>query len=424
MGKKKKKDKPGAHPAERLVELLEQDDPPDLAAEAARLGLESTRFEAAFGAARKLLERGPDPRALVELPAVFQTAFLRIAERDEDDELISDLVGLTPDRDVQKDAKRVLHHLRSRGVAVELPKASCGSVLDRVVRVEEKPLPCYLSPVSGNGGRMLLMARYTHGGVAVHQAEMTDEQGLVQFAGGTIGRNRYRQMNQEMAADPAGKLLEIGYAEARWHLARAVDRNHESDKAPPEEYLQASGDLGEVDPGAAPPAAEEHFAAQKLADRAGLAARAAELLDLPEFADWLPDEDTIETIDEKIKQVEASLLIINEQQRIDQVQRIIDGGVELMLADESKRNRYRERLLDNALYLQRSDRPEQASLAAAAAWQLLDEGFEPAHSQFFSQLCKKLFRSAEEIVARMGPAGQTEVQTDPERNPGNLIITP
>jgi hypothetical protein len=425
MAKKKKKNKTTGPARAGLIELLEGGGE-DGGAEATRLEIEPKTFEAALATGREMIERGPDPRKLIELPVPFQIAFLQIAERDEDDDLIGDLYGMSPDKDVKKEAKRILHRLRSRGLQVELPEQAAGSVLSRAVQAEEKPLACFLSPITGAGNQMILMARYTHGGVAVHQAELNDVEGLTQFAGGTIGRNRYRQMSQEMASDPTGQLLEISYEEARWHLAQSVERCRTAGKALPKEYLEASGDLGEVQAAAASPTPAERFPADGLADRVALLERAPELLELPEFGDWLPDEETIQAIDEKIKQVEASQLTINDQQRIDQVQRIIDGGVDLMLADEDKRRRYHNRLLEAAVYLDRTGQPDRAALAAAAAWQLLDEDFQPSQSQLFGQLFLKIFRSAEEIVANMAPAGQPpEDQGDePKASSGNLIITP
>ncbi len=434
MGKKKKKKKSGETFADRLVKRLEQGQPGDLSGQAAMEDMSPERFEAAFSSALDMLNKGPDPRELVELPAPFQTAFLKIAEADEDDELIGDLLGMTSDKEVKKEAKRTLHRLRSRGLSVDVPDGTGPSVLDRAVEVDEKPLPCYLSPVSGDGSRMVLLARYTHGGVALHQGQMNDSEGLTEFGGGIVGRNRYRQINHDFMSDPTEALLQVEYAEARLHLARAVDLCREAGKSPPDEYLEASGDLGvidEGDEGAAPPSPAEVFPAEDFAeqtDQEQLLARSAELLDLPEFGGWIPDPDTIRAIDEKIKEVESSRLTINDQQRIDQVQRAIDGGVTTLLDDEEKRRRYHERLLENAVYLQRTGREEQARPAAAAAWQIVAEGFEPADSRFFDRMVKKLFRSAEEIVAHLSTPdahpGVMDPDPDEDPSPGNLIVTP
>jgi len=427
MGKKKKRKPAKKQPSsggliDGLVAAIDAGEPGVLA-DGAGSGMPPEAFEAAFKSALELRQKGLDPRKIVSLPEAFQAAFLRMAEADEDDDLIGDLLEMSTQSSVRKEAKRCLHRLRSRGLDVELPSGSGPSVLDRVVEIEEKPLPCYLSPVSAAGTRMVLMARYAQGGVAVHQGEWDDQDGLVQFAGGTIGRNRYRQMAQEMASEGEQGLLEISYAEARLHFARAAERCRAAGKAPPDEYLQVSGDLGDVDESAAPQNAGALFPRDGIDDLEGPADQAEELHELPEFADWLPDDETIQAIDDKIKEVEAGQLTINDQQRIEQVERAIDAGVEVMLGDPERLQRYHQRLMENAAYLERTGRQDQAHLAAAAAWQLLEESFEPRQSRFFDKLIKKVFRSADEIVAHMKrPDGVGQVE--PGADSGNLIVPP
>ncbi len=428
MAKKKKKGKklnPQTNEAqvEKLAAALESGQADDLDP-GAIAGIEAVAFDQAFEKGRELAQRGPDPRAIIELPAAFQLAFLKLAADEEDDDLIGDLLEMTADRQVRKEAKRILHRLRSRGVAVDVPTSGGGSVLDRAVTEEEKPLPCYLSPVSATGRRMVLLARYTRGGVAVHQAEWSDTEGLADFNGGVLGRNRYRQMHQEMDTDEGG-LFEIGYGEARVWLARAAELRRQAEKPLPDGYLEASGELGAVDESATPPDPKTLFPPDAFEDRDALAARGAELLEEPEFADWLPDPETLQSIDEKIKEVESSQLAINDQQRIEQVQKAIDDGVVRLLDDEDKRNRFFDRLLQNAAYLQRNGgREEPARLAAAAGWQLLDEDFEPLASPLFSQIVKRIFRSAEDIVAAMDKPQGSGAPPKPEPEGGSGLIVP
>ncbi len=434
MAKKKKGKlkRSGVAFADRLVELLERGQAGDLPAEAAAAGISPQLYDSAFSSALDMLNKGPDPRKLVELPAPFQVAFLKIAGANEDDELISDLLGMTSDKKVKKEAKRILHRLRSRGLSVDVPEEKGKSVLDRAVGAEDKPLPCYLSPVSGDGNRMVMLARYSPGGVAIHQGQMSDSEGLTEFTGGTIGRNHYRRMIQEQISNSAGAMLEVEYAEARLALARAVDLCREAGKSLPNEYLEASGNLGlvaEGDEGAALPSPAELFPAGDFAEQTDqLLAMSPGLLDLPEFGDWVPDLDTLQKSEEKIGQIKSSRLTINDQQRIDQVQLAMDGGVESLLDDEDNRRRFHERLLENAVYLQRTGREEQARQAAAAAWQILTEGFKPGDSLFFDRMVKKLFHTPEEIVAQSSPPdGQPDANDpdpDEDPSPGNLIITP
>ena len=426
MGKKsKKKKKSGLSFAERLAKQIQLEDPANLADQAAGVSMKPDEFRKAFAQALELHKQGPDPRDLISLPTVYQLAFLHLAQADKDDDLIGDLMSMSDAKEVIKLGRRVLHQLRSQGVDVEIPDDKGPSVLDRMVDVEEKPLPCYLSPVSADGSRMVVMAKYTHGGVSVHQGEFNDEDGLVQFGGGTIGRNRYRQLNQQMD-NPDEDLLQIDYTEARSWLAKAVERNRLANKPLPDEYLEASSELGEsskeplVDP-------SQEFPQDKSTDP-DLATQAKSLLDLAEFAQWLPDLDTVTALDEKLKEVESSQLVINEQQRIDQVQRVIDSGSEMVLEDENKRALFHTRLLENAHYLKRINLDQEAKICAAVAWQLVAEGFEPKDSVFFSEMIKKVYADATIIAAAMRPIGETvgeqEIEEEEQDSASKLIVTP
>jgi hypothetical protein len=424
MGKKKRKR--AASFEDRLAAQLESGDPGDLESQAQKAGLDPERFAEEFEQGRALLEEGADPRKVTGLPDAFQVAFLKLAEREEDDDQISDLMAMTGSGEVKKEARRALHRMRSRGLDVSVPEEAGSSVLERRVLPEDPELPCYLSPVSGNGSRMLWLARYVHGGVGVYQAELNDEEGLVEFAGGTIGRSRYRSLARDLLGDPKHALLEITYPEAWQHISRAAARSRESSRPLPEGYLDAKNTLPEPKKDAEPsPDPRSLFDPDEIVQNQDLIREAADLHDLEEFADWMPDEDTLKTVQAKLEQVESSQVTINAQQKVEQVQKILDQAVESLLEGQERRQRYQNRLLEMAAYLHRTDRPEPAKKAAAAALQLSREDFSPAESPFFDRMTRKLFRSAKEIVEEMQANEKAKKgKKKPEPGQGNLIVPP
>ncbi|MBN2497773.1 MAG: hypothetical protein JXR96_24475 [Deltaproteobacteria bacterium] len=422
MGKKKKKTKTGVDLADRLAEAIESGEAPQpLAADLARGGLGEDAIAEAFARSVELLRSGSDPRELAKLPVPFQLAFLRLAAGEGDDDQLNDLASMTADKNVKKEARRLLHAMRSRGADVDIAEDSGHSVLDRARREEDRPLPCFLAPVSGSGSQMLWMARYTRGGVAVYQGQLHPSDGLVDFAGGTIGRNRYRELARQMAEEDSELLLEISFAEARLLLARSVEQSRAAGKSLPDGYLEVSGELGDVDSSATTPSAEEIFPAG--APDAEALRDSASLLERPELADWLPDEETIRTLDEKIKEVEQSQLLIDDKQRIEQVERIMDTAVESMLEPLERRQDYTRRLLAMALLYFRLDRTEQARQAAAAGRHLEVESFQATDNPFFVRMIRRAFFSPAEIVERMSKP-QAEKKPDDDASSGNLIVPP
>ncbi len=420
MAKKKKK-KGGGSLAERLSKLLSEASSGDAAVLAEMANMSAEDFDTAFGKAQALA-KSADPREIAKLPADFQIAFLLLAEKEQDDDQLNDLFSMTKDKPVKKEARRILHRLRSQGVDVALAEDGGSSILDREVAVAEPELPCYLTAVTGTGSRIIWMARYVHGGVSVYQAEINDTEGLPEFSGGVIGRNRYRGLAREMTEKNDVPLLTIGYPEARKHIANAVAISHDASKALPDGYLEASKDLPETedftlgDP-------RELFPSADFENKPELAREAGNLHDLVEFSDWYPSEEALKAIHEKFKEVESSTLTINDEQKAEQIKKALDQAIEDLVGDAEQRTVLAGRLFTMAAYFQLTDRNDTAQTVAAAAWQLEDPEFKPLDSAFFNQMINKLFKSPEEIVKQMAIEAKDPKEKPPEE-PSNLIVPP
>jgi hypothetical protein len=130
----------------------------------------------------------------------------------------------------------------------------------------------------------------------------------------------------------------------------------------------------------------------------------------------------------KLQEIETSQIAINKQQKVDQVKKALDQAVANLLEGEEKRTRYQNRLFEMAAFLSRTGEEQPARQAAAAAWQLSVEDFQPTDSVFFEKLIKKMFRSPEEIVEQMTKAEDAGNQDSPPEptpsDPGNLIVPP
>lgn len=421
----KKRSKKNLLFTDRLAAALEKADPGDLAADAAREGIPAERFSQVFEKATALAQRGPDPREVAALPATFQVAFLKLAEAEEDDEQVNDLLSMTSDKNVKKEAKRVLHRLRSRGLEVEAAEQTNPSVLQRRVVQDDPELPCYMTPVTSTGTRMIMLASFVRGGVGIYQVEFNDQDGLLEFEGGVIGRSRYRELAKDMLKNEQASLVEVSYGEARQRIARAVERSREANRALPEGYLDASSSL--PDPKEEVPLLDTraYFPDASLGEEQELLTASAALHDHPAFADWIPDEESLRSFHEKLKEIESGQIAINRSQKIDQVAGAMDRAVEDLLEGD-RRQLYQQRLFEMAAWLSRAGEQEPARQAAAAAWQLDREDIQPLDSPFFTRLFKKMFKSPEEIVKHM-TADQPDQEPDDtpagdDSDSGNLIV--
>ncbi len=419
MGKKKNKKKLTF--SDRLAISIQNGDVQDVLPEAAGQGLSEDRFLSAFERSKAIHSRGTDPREIVSLPNVFQQAFLRIAYQNEDEDTVLDIYSMSQDKETKKEAKGVLHRFRSRGIDVPQPEDATPSILQKRIIEENQPLANFISPVTSRGSRMVWLVTYVRGGVGVFQAEINDVDGLIEFSGGVIGRSRYRDLSKDMFNNDRLSILEISYAEAKTWISKAAELSRSTGRTVPEQYLEASSILPEPTHTAEPPNFEEMFNPQSSEDPSSSLQQTADLHELAEFADWIPSDESIKILHNKLQEIETGKIAINLQQRADQINKALDQAVIDMLGDATEKEKYQNRLFQMALHFQRTNQSDRARLCAAAARQLSEPQFEPLNSPFFCRLVRKMFKSPEEIAKHMQPENPP---TEPEQDPGNLIVTP
>ena len=419
MGKKKKKKRTLTF-SEMLADSLEAGTPGDLASRLDTTNMTGEQFTTYFDQARDLMSKGADPREVVKFPSLFQVAFMILATREEDEDSINDIISMTSAKEVKKEAKRIMHQLRSRGLNVSVTEEKGSSILDRKITGDDPDLPCFLSPITSTGNRMMLVARYVRGGVGVYQAELNDIKGLLEFSGATIGRNRYRKLFKDVMNNDEQSMLEISYSEGRKRLANAVSQSRKSSTPLPDGYLEASSNLPEAETQTNIANGRELYPLKAVSEP-DLAQEAKKLHELVEFADWIPDEEVVKTIHNKFKEIEASKVIINEQQKTEQVDQALNNAVEQMLADSEHRTQLQDRLFEMANYLDRIEQKDNARLAAAAAWQLSLEEVQAVDCAFFDRLVKKMFRSPEEIASQLS-SDQEKPEVNEDKGPEKLIV--
>ncbi|RME26352.1 MAG: hypothetical protein D6806_06435 [Deltaproteobacteria bacterium] len=383
MGKKKKKERAQASPAQRLARAL-LDGKKDESI-SGQVGLDSSEFEQAWQKSVELV-KSPDPRLVLELPGPFRLAFLHVAALQKDEDLLQDLVSMAGDKELLKEARRIAHRLRSSGMKVEIPPASPGSILERKPRMDEPELENFLSPPDYDGNRFLWLARYTHGGVAVAQVVYNDTEGMVDFNGGVIGRNAYRRTVRELLDDKNLPLLAISYAEARKRLTQAAETTRSAGGALPQRYLEFSGELEPAED-VEIPSPRDAFSKPEGQELGKLVERCDELFELEEFKSWAPSEEQLSQFGKELDNIESSSVIINEAQRIEQIEKAIEKLVERQVEDGAA-GRIADSLFEMASFLQKTDRQEQAKVCAAVAWSLLEPDLDAPNHPFLSKLVR------------------------------------
>ena len=186
-------------------------------------------------------------------------------------------------KDVAKEAKRGLHLLKSRGVAVpEPPRAAAPAP----AAAPEPPLPAYATAIDGQGERAVWLPRSIPGkGIEIAQVVLSDEHGLLELQVGVIGRKEWRAILKGLLEKGAAMGVgEIERGRAVSLVAAARAENDRSGRRVPEGADLWLAQLGPAAPLADPAAAFAPLAEEE--EREALAASGA-LHELPLFSTWL-----------------------------------------------------------------------------------------------------------------------------------------
>jgi hypothetical protein len=317
------------------------------------------------------------------LPAPLAAAVLHAAAQAGRTDLVAALAA-AEEKDLAKEAKRLLHRLTLRGVAIpEVPPPA------PALAPPPEPAPAaYGSTVDGHGERAVWLPRSVPGrGLEVAQAVCSEERGLVEMHLGLVGRKEWRAFVKgllERGATMGVTELEWGQAHARIAAARAL--NEGSGQRVPDGADHWLGQLAAPPPLADPAAALPPLDSE--AERAALEGSAA-LHDLPLLRGWLAEEPFLREVAAALDQVEKSPLALDAAQKTERLREVVREAVERYFTPE-RRTRLAGRLLEVAAWFARAGQAERSAPAAAAARALV-AGTAPARIPFAARLVEKAF---------------------------------
>ncbi|WP_243337415.1 hypothetical protein [Anaeromyxobacter soli] len=349
------------------------------------------------------------PEEIATLPPPLAAALCRASLVAGRADVLAALAGHSG-KEVAKEAKRSLHVLRSRGVAVpEPPRAPAVAP----AAPAEPPLPAYASAIDGQGERAVWLPRNVPGkGIEVAQAVVSDVRGLVELQVGLLGRKEWRAFAKGLVERGATMGVgEIDRARARSLVAAARALNDASGQRVPEGADLWLAQLGPAAPLADPAARFPPLAEEE--EREAVAA-SAKLHDLPLFRGWLADEGYLREVAAKLDEVGVSPLYIDDRQRAEQMARVVANAVDAYF-DEGRRRRHASRLLAVAEHLEARGDVAHARSAAATARALV-AGAPPHAVPFARLLVEKAFPLAP------GPGEPAGAPPSPGAPP--LIVTP
>jgi hypothetical protein len=370
--------------------------------------VETQEIAAATGAPREEVGRAArllhclaraKPEEVQTLPAPLAAAFVRVAGAAARTDLLVALSGHAS-KEIAKEAKRALHLLRARGVAVPEPARPPPPPPAAPL---EPPLPSYATVVDGHGERAVWLPRNVPGkGIEIAQAVVSDERGLLELQVGLLGRKEWRAFVKGLLERGAAMGVgEIDRAEAHALVAAARALNEQTGQRLPDGADLWLAPLGPPPP---PPAPPELPPLPEAEERAALAASGA-LHERPLLRGWLADEEHLRRTAARLDEIAVSPLYLDERQKADQQARTVADAVEAYL-DPRRRTLLSARLRLVAAHLaQRGDAP--GARAAAAASRALAAGAPGRDIPFARLLVEKAFPPAPAAPPAQGaPSGE------------------
>jgi hypothetical protein len=266
-------------------------------------------------------------------------------------------------KEVAKEAKRGLHVLRSRGVAV--PEPARAPAPAPVALPPEPPLPAYASAIDGHGERAVWLSRSLPGkGIEIAQAVLSDVKGLVELQVGALGRKEWRAFAKEILVRGAAMGVgEIDRTKAHALVAAARALNERTGQRVPE---GADLWLAQLGPAAAAPDPAARFAPLPEEEEREALAGSAALHELPLLRGWLAEEGYLRAVAAKLDEIAVSPLYLDERQRAEQMSRLVAEAADAYL-DAARRPVLAGRLHAVAEHLEERGDGAHARAAAAAA---------------------------------------------------------
>jgi hypothetical protein len=333
----------------------------------AAAALETLRREAGTDAV-PLLARAADQAAgpvadaaVTELGALADPAAATALAR------VADLVA---DKDRRKAARRALYRLRSQGVQPLAGEALARSAPAAALQPRATIYRAVASQIDGMGSRALsLYADRPLGGAYLFSILLNDMAGMKDFFARDSTRKRLAAREEEMRGQ-AGLWVELPIPYAQWLIQEALALNAESGFAVPLEFRHWQDVVGTPPPYERPLAYEE-VSRFEIKMRPELLEHSPELFEEEEIEGWLLGYRDVQTYAAELRRAAESRLVLSPESDEQRAERVLGQAIREVFTAAQRRGLQR-RLEETAYLFLRTERPQAAKLAIAAAVEIAD----------------------------------------------------
>jgi hypothetical protein len=282
-----------------------------------------------------------------------------------DPDTANPVLGLVPEslpKPARKVLRRVLHHLRSRGVAV--PEEAPAATVATLAPLDEGIDEARVTALDPHGVRIAYLATdRAGGGVRLFELALDDARGVLEFEMFEAGRSRARRFLRDAGLREKWSAVPAPSASVRALIARAA-AHQASDRSAPRYFTEWRTRLCEVPPGTQTPGAlaREALGAGAAIESEVVCGWVREGVVGP----WPPPIERVQPLIERLDELSKGVVIVSGAARREQVDRAVDDALdEIYSADE--RGRVADRFEETAYVWWQSGREGEARQAVAAA---------------------------------------------------------
>jgi hypothetical protein len=271
------------------------------------------------------------------------------------------LASETLPKPARRALRRVLHHLRSRGVAV--PEAAPAATVATLAPLDERIDEARVTALDPHGVRIAYLATdRAGGGVRLFELALDDARGVLEFEVFEAGRSRARRFLRDAAQRAQWPAVPAPSASVRALIARAA-AHQASDRSAPRHFAEWRTRLCEVPPGTRTPG---ELAREALGGAGFDAEAACTWIREGVLGPWPPPIALVQPLIDRLDEIAKGVVIVSGAARREQVDRAVEQALgEIYTAEE--RGRVADLFEETAYVWWRSGREGDARHAIAAA---------------------------------------------------------
>jgi hypothetical protein len=325
----------------------------------------------------------------------------------EDPGTADPVLGLTPDalpKTARKALRRVLHRLRSRGVAV--PEAPPAATVAKLVPLDEAIDEARVTALDPHGVRIAYLASdRAGGGVRLFELALDEARGVLEFDVFEAGRSRARRFLKSAETRDHWPAVSAPSASVRALIARAAP-HQAADRSAPRGFNEWRSRLSEAPTGTRTPGelARDALGAGAV-DRALVSGWVRD----GALGPWPPPISRVQPLIERLDELAKGVVIVSGPARREQVDRAVDDALEAIYPPE-ERGRIADLFEETAYVWWQSGREGDArqALAAAADFRTCEPRDNPVARAMIERLLSPALARARAESDSPAPAGGSQ----------------